>query len=172
MNTSRTKPIKSGRPLPTIQKKLAWGLVLAGLLTYQPCVTCCAQESSSQSTNQEPVIETLDQGVADDDHYQHFLLLFNERKENNQKINQLYASMPIGVVQAQAEQRKKINAYLKRNLEIENEMVFPSSSRGAPRCARPVPAALHGVPDLFQVFPTCSRPVVRVPDLKEFFKNL
>jgi len=138
MNTSRTKSIKSGRPLPTIQKKLALGLVLAGLLTYQPCVSCCAQESGSQSTNQKPVTATLDQGAADDDHYQHFLLLFNERKENHQKINQLYASMPIGVVQAQAEQRKKINAYLIRNLEIENEMVQTAvSALKTPRPPQP-----------------------------------
>ena len=140
MNTSRTNSIKSGRPLPAIQKKWALGLVLAGLLTYQPCVSCYAQESSSQPTNQEPVTATPDQGVADDDHYQHFLLLVNERKENKQKINQLYASMPIGVVQAQAEQRRKINAYLKRNLEIENEMVQTAVS--ALKTSRPPQPAL------------------------------
>lgn len=139
MNISRTKSIKS---LSTIQKPLAIGLVLAGLLSYQPCVSCCAQESSSQSTDQEPVTATPDQGVGDDDHYQHFLLLFNERTENKQKINQLYASMPIGVVQAQAEQRKKINAYLKRNLEIENEMVL-TAVRALKTASPPRPALVN-----------------------------
>ncbi len=58
--------------------------------------------------------------------YEEYQSLANQRQQNIREINRLYANMPIGVVEAQSAQRKKISLLVGRTRELEAEMLQAS----------------------------------------------
>ncbi len=123
MNTNRKKLNKCSRSWLALLNKLVTILLIAGLLAYASQQACLAQESTTPPPPQEPATTPTDPANNHPSPYQRFLWLLDERTENQRQINSLYATMPIGEIEKQTVQRRKINDLRKRNLEIENNLI-------------------------------------------------
>ena len=119
MNTSRKRSSNNKVSVFIMAPLRTAGLVLCVWLSCQPGVIC-----AQQIAGQEP--ETAISSTGPKTPYEEYQSLANQRQQNMQEINRLYATMPIGVVEAQAAQRKKISLLVGRTRELEQEMLQAS----------------------------------------------
>ena len=98
MNTSRKRSSNNKVSVFIMAPLRTAGLVLCVWLSCQPGGIC-----AQQIAGQEP--ETAISSTGPKTPYEEYQSLANQRQQNMQEINRLYATMPIGVVEAQAAQR-------------------------------------------------------------------